>query len=84
MDLTEFHHSDGRPVAFDRNTVILVEPHADGTGTLMRLGPGERTVDMHLREDYEVVMAELKLTFMERTMRNFLRNQEEQSAAASE
>lgn len=83
MDLTEFHHSDGRPVSFARQTVLLVEPHESGNGTRLRLGPTDRTIDLHVREDYAAVMKELNLTTLERIMRGIVGEEAEAEASRS-
>ncbi len=69
MILVEFHHVDGRPVTFDRETVILMEPHFSGEGTLVRLGAAERAHDMHLSESYDHVRTEVTLSQTDRVLR---------------
>lgn len=67
MALIEFHHAtDGRPVSFENHLVLIMEPHDSGTGTFVRLGPPERTHDLHLTEDYASVKREVTKTWVER------------------
>lgn len=66
----EFNYADGRPVSFDRHTVILIEPHESGTGTLVTLGPIERSRDLHLAESYAEVRKEVTMSVIDRAMRD--------------
>lgn len=68
MDLVEFHHSDGRPVMIDRESVSLMEPHISGAGTFLMIGSPERPHEMHLREDYETVKGKVTETVFERAL----------------
>lgn len=71
MALLEFHHAaDGRPVNFEHHLVLIMEPHEDGKGTFVRLGPIERPRDMHLAEDYDAVKAEVTMSPSARLMRD--------------
>jgi len=72
MDLFELHYIDGRPVMFERNTVLLIEPHVSGSGTFLRLGPIERPTEIHVREEYDFVKTEVTMSAMDRGIRSFL------------
>lgn len=76
MELLDFHHVDNRPVAFEKSSVLLMEPHESGSGTFVRLGPIEHPRDMHLREDFELVSAEVKMSTMDRIMRSIAEDPE--------
>lgn len=70
MDLVEFHHVDDRPVAFERRSVLLLEPHMSGAGTFVRVGPVEHPRDMHLRENYAEIKAEVTMSSTELFLRD--------------
>ena len=70
VDLLEMHHADGRPVSFDRHTILLIEPHESGTGTLVTVGSAERSRDLHLREDYAHVHEEATMSLIDRAVRD--------------
>ena len=74
--MIDFHYADGRPVSFAPHMVIHAEPHLSGSGTAVTLGPSERPREMHLRESYEKVMAEIRMTDIERAMRDFIAREE--------
>jgi len=77
LDLLEFHHIDNRPVTIERTSVLLMEPHISGSGTLMRVGPIERPYEFHLRDEYEFVKAEVLMSSISRAARSFLQNRAE-------
>lgn len=64
-------HIDGRPLAFDRNTVIYFEAHESGDGTRLRLAPADRPLEVHVREDYATVLKEVTETEIHRAMASF-------------
>jgi ribosomal protein L14 len=70
VDLFELHHVDGRPVSFDRTSVILIEPHVSGVGSLVTLGPIERPRDLHVSEEYAMIRTEVTMSVMDRVMRS--------------
>ena len=74
MDLLELNYIDGRPVSFDRASVILIEPHVSGAGTLVTLGPIERPRDLHVAEEYAMVRTEVTMSVMDRVVRRLERD----------
>lgn len=73
-------HVDGRPLAFDRNTVIYFEAHESGEGTRLRFAPAERPLEVHVRENYATVLKEVTETEIDRALGLFISGDE--SAAA--
>lgn len=69
MSLDHYHYHDGRPVSFDREKVIHIEPHESGSGMFVRLGFEGGTAVMHLREDYDFLVDRITDGTMERTAR---------------
>jgi len=68
---------DGRPLAFDRKTVIYFEAHESGEGTLVRFVPVDCPLQVHVREDYEAVLNEVTESDIDRAARTFVADAEE-------
>jgi len=79
VELLHFNHMDGRPVSFDRKSVLLFEPHESGAGTFLRAGPVEHPRDMHLAEEYELVETEVTMSSWDRATRSFLAKDESEA-----
>ena len=73
MAMEEFQQFSGEHVTFQTSAVTLYSPHPSGAGTKVILGPLERPIELHLRDDYDAVKRELTLTMADRLVRHLER-----------
>ena len=83
MDLDHYHYHDGRPVSFDRTTVIHLEPHESGSGTFVRVAFEGGSTGMHLREEYEFLKVRLAEGEFDRAIRELREEGPGENASAA-